>query len=179
MTDPLTLIVRAAHFAADKHRDQRRKDVHATPYINHPLTLAQILTEEGGVIDPVVVAGALLHDTVEDTQTTFEELEATFSREVADVVREVTDDKTLQKHERKQAQIDHAASISPRAKLVKLADKIANCRDVASHPPHDWDLNRRREYFEWASKVVEALGEVHPILQVKFRDVVEQGLAIS
>lgn len=179
MNDPITLIIKAAHFAADKHRDQRRKDVHATPYINHPLALAQILTDEGGVSDPVVIAGALLHDTVEDTQTTFEELEAAFSREVADVVREVTDDKQLKKHERKQAQIDHASSISPRAKLVKLADKIANCRDVLSHPPHDWELDRRREYFEWATKVVNALGDVHPVLQAKFRDVAEQGLAIS
>lgn len=176
MKDSVTLIVKAAHFAAVKHRDQRRKDVQATPYINHPLTLAQILTQEGGITDPVVVAGALLHDTVEDTETTFEELETAFSWEVAEVVREVTDDKKQEKHERKQAQIDHAASISPRAKLVKLADKIANCRDVVSSPPHDWNLKRRREYFEWASEVVNALGDVHPVLEAKFKEVVELGL---
>lgn len=179
MNEPITLIIKAAHFAADKHRDQRRKDVHATPYINHPLTLAQILSEEGGVTDPVVIAGALLHDTVEDTQTTFEELEALFGKAVTDIVREVTDDKSLKKHERKQAQIDHAPFISPRSKLVKLADRIANCRDVISHPPHDWDENRRREYFEWSSKVVNALGDAHPALQAKFKDVVEQGTTVS
>lgn len=179
MNEPVTFVIRAAHFAADKHRDQRRKDVKATPYINHPLALAQILSEEGGVTDPVVIAAALLHDTVEDTETTFGELEAVFGKEVADVVREVTDDKTMEKLERKQAQVDHAPSISHRAKLVKLADRIANCRDLITHPPHDWDEDRRREYFEWSARVVNALGNVHTVLMAKFRDVAEQGLAVS
>lgn len=179
MNEPVTFIIRAAHFAADKHRDQRRKDVKATPYVNHPLALAQILSEEGGVTDPVVIAAALLHDTVEDTETTFEELEAVFGKAVADVVREVTDDKTMGKLERKQAQVDHAPSISHRAKLVKLADRIANCRDLIANPPHDWKADRRREYFEWSSLVVSALGNAHSVLQTKFREVVEQGLVVS
>lgn len=179
MNEPITFIVRAAHFAADKHRDQRRKDVKATPYINHPLALAQILSEEGRVTDTIVIVAALLHDTVEDTETTFEELKAVFGKEVADVVREVTDDKTMEKLERKKAQVEHAPLISHRAKLVKLADKIANCRDVVSNPPHEWDEDRRREYFEWSSRVVNALGNVHSVLQAKFREVVEQGLAVS
>lgn len=177
MNEPITIVIKAAHFAADKHRDQRRKDIKATPYINHPLALAQILSEEGGITDPLVIAAALLHDTVEDTETTFEELEAAFGKVVANVVREVTDDKTMEKSERKQAQVDHAPSISHRAKLVKLADRIANCRDLISNPPHEWDEDRRREYFEWSSRVVNAMGNVQSVLQAKFREVVEQGLA--
>lgn len=179
MNEPISFVIRAAHFAADKHRDQRRKDVKATPYINHPLALAQILSEEGGVNDPVVIAAALLHDTVEDTETTFGEIEAAFGKEVADVVREVTDDKNMEKLERKQAQVDHAPSISHRAKLVKLADRIANCRDLIANPPHDWEEDRRREYFEWSSQVVSALGNAHSVLQTKFREVFEQGLVVS
>jgi guanosine-3',5'-bis(diphosphate) 3'-pyrophosphohydrolase len=177
MSESLALLAKAAHFAADKHRDQRRKDVKATPYINHPLSLAHILTGEGDVTDPVVICAALLHDTIEDTQTSHGELVSVFGKDIADVVLEVTDDKTLGKQARKDAQIAHAPHLSKRAKLVKLADKISNCRDVSSSPPHDWSSQRRREYFEWASAVVDAMGDVHPGLQDTFREVTREGLA--
>src|SRR5579864_8227138 len=101
MQQPLQVILRATAFAADKHRDQRRKDEAASPYINHPIALANILVNEGGVTDPVVVVAALLHDTVEDTETTRQELETLFGNDVAHVVMEVTDDKSLPKAERK------------------------------------------------------------------------------
>ena len=164
----VAIVMRAAQFAADKHRDQRRKDAQASPYINHPIQLANVLWREGGVTDPVVIAAALLHDTVEDTQTTPVELRETFGGTIADIMAEVTDDKNLLKAERKRLQIEHAATLSREAKLVKLADKICNVRDVAAHPPAKWDLTRRREYFEWAKAVVDRLRGVHPGLERKF-----------
>lgn len=164
----LPLILKALEFAAHKHRDQRRKDALASPYINHPIALANVLTREGGVADPVVLAAALLHDTVEDTQTTPAELRECFGEQIAGIVAEVTDDTRLLKAERKRLQIEHAAALSREAKLVKLADKICNVRDMANHPPAKWDLTRRREYFEWAKAVVDRLRGVHPVLEKKF-----------
>ena len=149
--------LRALAFAAHKHRDQRRKNIEASPYINHPIALARVLSVEAGLTDPVLLAAAVLHDTLEDTETSFEELRERFGKTVASVVLEVTDDKTLDKSERKRLQIEHAAGISRRAKLVKLADKICNVRDVASSPPHGWPLERRREYFDWARAVVDRM----------------------
>jgi guanosine-3',5'-bis(diphosphate) 3'-pyrophosphohydrolase len=152
-----TQILKAASFAAHKHRNQRRKDAEASPYINHPLALARVLAEEGGVTDVVTLCAALLHDTVEDTDTTIEELTSEFGAEVASLVAEVTDDKALPKAERKRMQIEHAAHVSDKAKRVKLADKICNLRDVAITPPADWSLERRREYFDWAKSVIDRL----------------------
>lgn len=160
----ISIILKAAQFAAAKHRDQRRKDAAASPYINHPIALANILSNEGGVSDPVIIVAALLHDTIEDTETTQAELEGVFGVEVTRVVMEVTDDKSLSKADRKRLQIEHAGHISERAKLVKLADKIANIRDVAASPPAEWSLDRRREYFDWAKKVVDGLGDISPTL---------------
>ncbi len=168
MKEGLPLILKALEFAALKHRDQRRKDAIASPYINHPIALANVLTREGGVTEPEVLAAALLHDTLEDTQTTPEELRAAFGEAIARIVEEVTDDKNLLKADRKRLQIEHAATISREAKLVKLADKICNVRDVADHPPAKWDLARRREYFEWARMVVDRLRGVHPELEKRF-----------
>ena len=151
----LALLLKALSFAAHKHRDQRRKDAEASPYINHPIALAEVLAGEGGVTDLEVLAAALLHDTIEDTATTMEELLEHFGARIAGMVAEVTDDKELPKAERKRLQIEHAAGISPGAKLVKLADKICNLRDVAERPPAKWDLARRREYFDWAKRVID------------------------
>ena len=127
-----------------------------------------MLVREGGVTDPDVLAAALLHDTVEDTQTTPAELRAAFGPAIAAIVEEVTDDKSLPKAERKRLQVEHAATMSARAKLVKLADKICNLRDMADHPPAKWDLARRREYFEWAKAVIDRLRGVHPQLEALF-----------
>lgn len=106
--DELGLVLRAAQFAAHKHRDQRRKDVKATPYINHPINLAEVLHTDGGVHDPIVIAAALLHDTIEDTETTYDELRGIFGTSVADVVIEVTDVKFLAKDSRKRLQVAKA-----------------------------------------------------------------------
>ncbi len=164
----LGLILKALEFAAMKHRDQRRKDAQASPYINHPIQLANVLCRDGGVMDPVVIAAALLHDTLEDTQTTAAELRAAFGVEIAGIVEEVTDDKSMLKAERKRLQVEHAAGLSHGARLVKLADKICNVRDVAGHPPAKWDLTRRREYFDWAKAVVDRMRGTHPELERRF-----------
>ena len=162
------LLLDALAFAAHKHRDQRRKDVAASPYINHPIALADVLVNEGGVEEVEVLCAALLHDTIEDTDTTPAEVAARFGQRIADVVAEVTDDKSLAKEARKELQVEHAAHISREAKLVKLADKICNLRDVAEHPPATWNAARRREYFEWAKRVVDRLRGVHPSLEAVF-----------
>lgn len=162
------LLIRAMAFAAHKHRNQRRKDVDASPYINHPIALANVLANEANIVDPVVLAAALLHDTIEDTDTTHAELEAEFGQGIAAVVAEVTDDKSLPKVERKRIQVEHAAHISTPAKLVKLVDKICNLRDVANSPPADWSLERKREYFDWARTVVDRMRSTHEALEDLF-----------
>ncbi len=164
----LALLFRALAFAAHKHRDQRRKDAEASPYINHPIALAEVLAGEGGVSDFEVLAVALLHDTIEDTATTGEELEQEFGARIAAMVAEVSDDTKLPKAERKRLQIEHAAQLSEGAKLVKLADKICNLRDVADRPPAKWDLERRQEYFEWAKRVIDGLRGAHAGLEAAF-----------
>ena len=171
------LIFKALEFAARKHRDQRRKDREASPYINHPINLVNLLWNTAGVTDPVVVMAALLHDTVEDTATTFAELRQEFGEEVEQLVREVTDDKSLPKQERKQRQVEHAAHLSQKAKWVKLADKISNLRDIIGSPPADWSSDRKREYFVWAKQVVDQLRGAHPQLEAVFDDVCQQGMS--
>ena len=163
-----TAIVKAAQFAAEKHKNQRRKDADASPYINHPLALASVLAVEGGIENPDVICAALLHDTIEDTKTSAEELEAIFGSKVTGIVLEVTDNKNLDKAVRKEEQVRHAPYISAEAKLVKLADKICNLRDILASPPSDWSAERKRAYFEWAARVVAGLRGVHPGLEAVF-----------
>jgi guanosine-3',5'-bis(diphosphate) 3'-pyrophosphohydrolase len=161
-------VLDALDFAASKHRDQRRKDANASPYINHPIQLARVLAVEGKIIDEQVIAAAILHDTIEDTETTPDELKQRFGITVASVVEEVTDDKSLPKAVRKQLQIDHAPHVSRRAKLVKLADKICNVRDILESPPADWSHQRKIEYFDWAKKVVDGVRGTAPALEAIF-----------
>jgi len=167
-TDTLPLLARALRFAADKHRDQRRKDAGASPYINHPIALLAILSDEAGVRCPNVLCAAVLHDTIEDTETTVEELTAGFGQVVCDIVLAVSDDKGLSKSERKRRQIQHAAELCHEAKLVKLADKIANLRDLVDSPPRDWDDARRQAYCEWARAVIDRLRGTHAELERLF-----------
>jgi len=164
----ISVLVSAAAFAAEKHRKQRRKDIDASPYVNHPIALANVLASEAAVIDVPTIAAALLHDTVEDTDTTAEELRRLFGDEIASIVLEVTDDKSLSKADRKRLQIEHASHLTPRAKLVKLADKICNLRDIRHAPPADWSPERRREYLDWARRVVDGLRGIHSGLEALF-----------
>ena len=174
MKDPVGIILDALQFAAHKHRDQRRKDLEASPYINHPIALATVLWREGKVHEPEVICAALLHDTIEDTETTQAEIRKRFGAKVARIVSEVTDDNTLPKVQRKRLQIEHAPHISREAKLVKLADKICNLRDILKSPPATWTRARKRQYFDWAKQVIDALRGVHPRLESVFDAVYER-----
>ncbi|XP_053844916.1 guanosine-3',5'-bis(diphosphate) 3'-pyrophosphohydrolase MESH1 [Vidua macroura] len=157
MGSEVARLLEAVDFAARKHKDQRRMDPEGTPYINHPIAVARILAHEAGVTDAVVLQAALLHDTVEDTDTTFSEIEQRFGAAVRSVVEEVTDDKSLPKAERKRLQIERAPVCSRRAKLVKLADKLHNLRDLNRCTPQGWSEERVQEYFRWAARVVSGL----------------------
>jgi guanosine-3',5'-bis(diphosphate) 3'-pyrophosphohydrolase len=167
MPTHMETVLKAAAFAAEKHRNGRRKDEEASPYINHPIQLAYILVQ-ADIEDPIVLAAALLHDTIEDTETTHDEIEIVFGPVIANIVAECSDDKRLSKFERKQAQIDHAGKISQKAKLVKLADKIANVSDIDGSPPAGWSLERKREYFDWAKQVVDRMRGTHKALEDRF-----------
>jgi guanosine-3',5'-bis(diphosphate) 3'-pyrophosphohydrolase len=171
---PLPGLLAALQFAAERHRDQRRKGSEASPYINHPIAVARLLAEVGGVSDPVLLQAAILHDTVEDTETTLDELEARFGPEVRRVVEEVTDDKSLPKLERKRLQVEHAPQRSNRAKQLKVADKSSNLLDIAHRPPKNWRPERKREYFDWAERVVEGCRGVNPALEARFDEVLSE-----
>jgi len=163
-----TEILKALGFAAEKHRDHRRKDANASPYINHLIAAALILAEEGRVNDEELLVAAILHDTVEDTETSFPELEEHFGSTIAGLVAEVTDDKSLKKAVRKRLQEEHAPKASPRAKQLKIADKISNIRDIVHYPPSGWPLERRLEYLAWAQRVVAGCRGINERLDQAF-----------
>jgi len=166
----LKLIFNALEFAAGKHRNQRRKNVDATPYINHPIDLATLLINEANIEDISIIISAILHDTVEDTETTIDELKSQFGEKISKIVNEVTDDKKLPKTERKRLQIENATNSSYEAKMVKLADKICNLKDMTEQPPADWSIDRKREYFDWAKQVVDQIRGVNQKLETIFDD---------
>jgi len=172
------LILRAAKFAADKHKNQRRKDKETSPYINHPISVALIISEVGRVNDSEILAAALLHDTLEDTKTTPEELELNFGANILSLVREVTDNKDLPKETRKLKQIEHAKELSSGAVLIKLADKIANVQDVTSNPPKEWTIERRNKYLDWAENVIANCPPVNSFLEKYFAKTIEEGRKI-
>jgi guanosine-3',5'-bis(diphosphate) 3'-pyrophosphohydrolase len=161
-------LLKAIAFAAEKHSGQRRKDVEASPYINHPIAVATVLATEGEVFDEVILVAAALHDTVEDTKTSFEELKEHFGIEVTGLVRELTDDKSLEKMERKRLQIEHAPQSSNRAKQLKIADKICNIRDISVCPPASWSPERRSDYLNWSENVVAGCRHVNSRLDQAF-----------
>ena len=165
---PLYDVLRAANFAAGRHSHQRRKGAAAEPYINHLLEVAELVASTQREPDANLVIAALLHDTVEDVGVTREDLVREFGTDVAALVMEVTDDKSLPKQERKRLQIFDAPKKSVRAQVIKLSDKISNLRSMLHSPPADWSLQRRREYFEWAKQVVDALSAPDASLKAEF-----------
>jgi guanosine-3',5'-bis(diphosphate) 3'-pyrophosphohydrolase len=168
-------LLTAIKFSAEKHRNQRRKDADASPYINHPIQVAEVLFRVGEVRDMIVLIGAILHDTIEDTETSPAEIASLFGDEVLHVVLEVTDDKRLPKHERKRLQIEQTPNKSEAAKLIKLGDKICNVGDVMHAPPQDWTIARRREYLDWTEKVIDGVRGTNAALEKMFDDLVVQG----
>jgi (p)ppGpp synthase/HD superfamily hydrolase len=173
--DGIPALLKALKFAAQKHRDQRRKDSDASPYINHPIEVAEALASVGGITDLTTLQAAILHDTIEDTRTSPEELEVLFGLEVRRLVEEMTDDKRLPKAERKRLQTERAPHLSHRAKQIKIADKISNVRDVTHAPPKDWPLERRREYLDWTEGVVVGCRGCNPMLERLYDEVLQEG----
>jgi (p)ppGpp synthase/HD superfamily hydrolase len=166
--DSVRRIMAAARFAAEKHVQQKRKGENGEPYFNHLLEVAELITASNPNLDAQLIMAAFLHDTVEDTGVTLQELEQRFGKDVADLVAEVTDDKSLPKEIRKQLQVEHTPEKSSRAQTLKLADKISNLRAIISSPPVGWSRERKQQYFEWARQVVSGITSPNQFLKSEF-----------
>ena len=166
---PISKLLDAISFAAQKHQNQTRKDEAATPYITHPMGVALSLWEEGSVRNPAVLIAALLHDTLEDTDATKEEIAALFGNQVSEIVEELTNPSGLSSQEAKAWQIQHAPSLSPEAKLVKLSDRLYNVRDLRV-PPVGWSADYIQKYYEWGQKLLDALQGTHPAMEQLLQD---------
>jgi guanosine-3',5'-bis(diphosphate) 3'-pyrophosphohydrolase len=174
----MSLLLKATHFAAEKHSAQRRKNKAASPYINHPIEVAEHLHRVGGVTDETILVAALLHDTIEDTQTNEDEIREAFGDEVLALVLECTDDKNLEKMERKRLQIVNAPKKSSGAKQIKIADKTCNLRSILDDPPEGWPIARQLEYFKWATDVVAGLKGVNSRLDEEVDKVIHAGTSL-
>jgi guanosine-3',5'-bis(diphosphate) 3'-pyrophosphohydrolase len=170
----ISLLARAWNFSAQRHSNQKRKGEAQEPYVNHLAEVAELVAIATNGLDANLVAAAVLHDTVEDTNTLPAELASVFNVDIADLVGEVTDDKSLGKAERKKLQIQHAASKSDRAKVIKLADKTSNLRSLVKSPPVNWNLQRRQEYLDWALDVAKGLRGVNTWLEAQFDEAAQQ-----
>jgi guanosine-3',5'-bis(diphosphate) 3'-pyrophosphohydrolase len=169
------LILRALRFSSEKHNDQRRKDAKSSPYINHPIRVAEILWTLGDVHDLTLLLSSILHDTIEDTATSPDEIKLQFGEDVLALVLEVTDDKSLPKQVRKQLQVENAPYKTRDARLLKLADKISNLQDIITSPPKDWSLERRQDYLLWTEKVVAGLRGLNENLESYYDDLLIMG----
>ncbi|GAA5955097.1 hypothetical protein JCM8115_001850 [Rhodotorula mucilaginosa] len=177
----LTQLLEAAHFAAVAHSQQRRKSAARPAYIQHPIHVALLLASPESSLYPnppvEILQAAVLHDTIEDTDVTAQDLEQKFGKEVTTIVLECSDDKNLDKAQRKQAQIDSAPHKSDAAKHVKLADKLSNLRDLMSADgrPSGWPVERIQEYFVWAKMVTDACRSVNPGLAEELETIYREG----
>lgn len=167
-------ILKATLFAVQKHHGQFRKDDNRYPFIIHPLTAAHLIVSIGKIEDPIIIAAAILHDTIEDTSTKPAEIARLFGDEVLNLVLEVSDDKSLPKDRRKQLQIIHAPALSCSAKIIKIADKLANCQDVLNTPPHGWSIKRCQDYIQWAADVVWQFHGTNLPLENAFNDMLAE-----
>lgn len=170
-------LLAAVEFSAVKHKGQFRKDAAITPYIIHPIGVARSLWEEGKVRSVNVLVAALLHDTLEDTETTADEIEALFGPRVRYTIEELTNDPKLTSQENKQRQIDHAPFLSLNAQLVKLADRLYNIRDLRSLPPsidREETINR---YLQWGQKLLHALRGTNEALETALQNEISNQLA--
>lgn len=163
----------AFSFASTWHQGQKRKGIHREDFVQHPLRVAQLLIRQG-LTDPELIQAGLLHDVLEDTPCPEDLIAETFGGNVLSLVVEVTDDKQLLKSERKQRQVERAEYLSPRASLIRLADKIDNVHSLIHDPPPTWSWNRRRAYIAWATRVVRRIPHPHPGMLSEFQDVRHQ-----
>lgn len=176
------LILKALEFAAGRHRTQLRKGLDRTPYINHPIQVANLLANDADETDPALLTAAILHDVIEDTVSSVKErdeliilISEMFGKQIVSLTLEVTDDKTLDKKERKRLQVVNASHKSVNARKLKIADKIMNLRDITHNPPEDWQLQRISDYFDWAENVVAGLRGVNRKLEEMFDECLAQG----
>lgn len=165
----LISLAKAYSLAAAWHVRQRRKGKAREPYVVHLVEVAQLVTEATGGADIDLTIAAVLHDAIEDAGITAAQIEALFGPEVARLVLEVTDDKSLPYAERKRLQVETTPHKSPRAKMIKLGDKTSNLRSLAKSPP-SWPLERKREYLRWSRDVVAGARGVNPQLEAVFDD---------
>ena len=172
MLTGLRLVSEAADFAARRHSGQQRKGRGSEPYINHLAEVANLLSIAADGIDAELVAAGWLHDAIEDTATTREELAQKFGDRVAALVVEVTDDMTLPKQQRRQKQIVDAPRKSPGAKLIKIADKISNIRARIVPQPNQAERDDLMDYVAWAEKVVAGCRGVNAVLDRMFDETV-------
>jgi len=171
------IFIKALRFAAEKHTLQRRKGNDKIPYINHPIKVVYILNVTANETDPELLAAAILHDVLEDTCTTEQEMRAEFGDKITNIVLEVTDDMTMSYDDRKRHQIKRAPTLSDDAKKIKIADKIANIRDILDLPL-SWSNRRKRQYFEWSDKVIAGCLGVNPILENIFDDIIKEAMKV-
>lgn len=171
--NPLKMVSLAADYAARQHVSQRRKGVAQEPYLNHLAEVAALLAATSTSPEWKLICAGWLHDTIEDTGTRREELAIMFGDEVAAIVVEVTDDKTLPKAQRKELQLRNTPHKSDAAKLIKLADKTSNLRSLASSPPEWWDRDRVLAYVAWAEQVVASCLPLNEVLAGHFQEAAE------
>jgi (p)ppGpp synthase/HD superfamily hydrolase len=170
--DGTRLVARAVHFAAEKHADQRRKGLRRKPYVNHLIEVADLLAEATAGNDAALIAAGYLHDTIEDTATTSDELKDLFGEDIRTLVLEVTDDKSLPKLERKRLQIEMTPKKSVRARLLKIADATSNVRTLEIDPPVDWNIDRMLDYIVWAEQVIASCRGLNAFLETAFDNAV-------
>jgi (p)ppGpp synthase/HD superfamily hydrolase len=161
-------VLSAAQFAAERHAKQKRKGIAAEPYVNHLIEVAHLVSTALSEPDTNLIIAAMLHDTIEDAGVTRSDLARRFGNDVAGLVAEVTDDKSLPKQERKDLQVKNARKKSARAQVIKLADLISNMRGILNSPPADWEYERKADYFKWAKRVADGLASPNPVLKAEF-----------
>ncbi len=169
-------VLKAADAAARWHVHQKRKGAAQAPYITHLLEVASVVAEATHGSDPNLVVAALLHDAIEDQEVPREMIAKVFGEDVATLVEECTDDKSLDKEERKRLQVVHAPNRSPRAKVIKLADKTSNLRTISASPSPDWSVKRRLDYVTWAREVAVGLRGTNEWLEDQFDQAVAMAI---
>ena len=172
MLTGIRLVSEAAELAARRHNGQTRKGRGEEPYINHLAEVANMLSAVTNGEDAELVAAGWLHDTIEDSETTHDELAQRFGLRVAGLVQECTDDMSLPKHERRRRQVADAPKKSDSAKLIKIADKISNIRARIFADPSAAQRAELADYLAWAEQVVANLRGGNARLDALFDEVV-------
>lgn len=170
-------IFKALQYASIKHKGQIRKGRDRAAYINHPIAVANTIINVGKIEDENTIIAALLHDVIEDTDTTEQDISEAFNSEIAQIVLEVSDDKHLSIEERKALQIKNAPHLSDEAKIIRVADKICNIRDVIDFPPITWNKKRKIIYLNWTRNIVDQIRNTNISLETLFDKYYTEGIS--